>query len=108
MKGLRQGDPLSPFLYWLVAEGLARLVDKAVGNHLRRGIGPTEEAKVAIIQYADDTIFFCEAKKRQIRSLRFMWQIFEWALGLKINRNKKELFYLGSGATRGEILVEII
>ncbi len=77
-------------------------MERAVGNNLLRGVGPTDEAKIAIIQYADDTIFFCEAKKRQLRNLRFMWQIFEWASGLKINRNNSGLFYLGSGETTGE------
>ncbi len=95
-RGLRQGDPLSPFLYLLVAEGLARMIDRAVTNNMLRGVGPSEEAKIAIIQYADDTIFFCDAKVRQVRNLRFVWQLFEWASGLKINRSKSELFYIGN------------
>ncbi len=76
-RGLRQGDPLSPFLYLIVVEGLARMLEKAINNRLITGVGPTDAAKIAVIQYADDTIFFCEAKERQVRNLRLVWQLFE-------------------------------
>lgn len=33
-KGLKQGDPLSPFLFLMVAETLARMVHKAVQDGL--------------------------------------------------------------------------
>lgn len=102
--GLRQGDPLFPYLFLLVAEGLARLTDRAVSNNLFKGIGPTATSKFAIIQYADDTIFFCEAKSRQVRNLLFVWQLFEWASGLKINRLKSEVLYLGRHEEQGEQL----
>jgi hypothetical protein len=36
-KGLRQGDPLSPFLFLIVVEGLSGLMRKAVENHLFHG-----------------------------------------------------------------------
>lgn len=93
-RGLRQGDPLSPYLFFLVAEDLARVMHRAVCNGLLRGVGPIDDTKVAFIQYADDTIFFCEAKERQVRNLYFVWHLFEWASGLKINSSKSELFYL--------------
>ncbi len=107
-RGLRQGDPLSSYLFLIVAEGLARMTDKAVLNRLLSRVGPVEAAKVFLIQYADDMIFFCEAKKRQVMNLLFVWQVFEWAPGLKINRNKTELFYTGAQADMGERLAVVL
>ncbi len=107
-RGLRQGDPLSPYLFLLVAEGLARLLNEAGGNGLINGVGPKIEDKVALIQYADDTLFFCEAKRRQVRNLRFVWRLFEWASGLKVNLSKTELYYFGRREARGGRLAEIL
>lgn len=75
--GVRQGDPLSPFLFLLVADCMARLADKAISNNLIKGLGPKDARRVTIIQFADDTFFFCEAKKRYLRNLKFLWQLFE-------------------------------
>ncbi len=103
-RGLRQGDPLSPYLFLLVAEGMVRLVDRAVSSNLLRGVGPTDSCKVSCIQYADDTIFFYEARLRQVRNLCFMLELFAWASRLKINKTKSELLYLGQEAGKGEWL----
>ncbi|OAY69027.1 LINE-1 retrotransposable element ORF2 protein [Ananas comosus] len=94
-RGIRQGDPLSQFLFLLVAECLARMTHKATSNNLFKGLEPSEATKISLIQYANDTFFFCEAKKKYKRNLKFLWQLFEWASGMKINREKFELYYTG-------------
>lgn len=61
-KGLKQGDPLSPFLYLMVAEGLSGLMKKVVnmGKFTGCEIG-NEGPMVSILQYADDTLLIGEA-----------------------------------------------
>jgi hypothetical protein len=58
-KGVRQGDPFSPFLFNITTDGLACLVNKAQHEGLLVGMVPhIIEKGVISLQYADDTIFF--------------------------------------------------
>jgi hypothetical protein len=59
-KGLRQGDPLSPFLFLIVAEGLTGLMRKAVGSNLFHGYKVSDNLLFHTLQFADDTIFVGE------------------------------------------------
>jgi hypothetical protein len=58
-KGLRQGDPLSPFLCNIVADKLAILIARAKEDGQVDGLIPhLVGGGVSILQYADDTIIF--------------------------------------------------
>ncbi|XP_039683022.1 secreted RxLR effector protein 78-like [Medicago truncatula] len=56
-RGLRQGDPLSPFLFLLAAEGMNVLMSSVVGNNLFTGytVGSSNPTVVSHLQFADDT-----------------------------------------------------
>lgn len=54
-RGLRQGDPLSPFIFTLVGESLNKLVEKSRELGVVRGFESAPD-----LQFADDTLFFCE------------------------------------------------
>lgn len=66
-KGLKQGDPLAPFLYLMVAEGLSGLMRNTVAMGLFKGVKIGKDGpEVSILLYADDTILVGEAS----------WEIF--------------------------------
>ncbi|CAK8577968.1 unnamed protein product [Lathyrus sativus] len=60
MKGLRQGDPLSPFLITIVVEGLAILVRRAAEAGILRGFEVIEGVSYNLLQYTGDTMLICE------------------------------------------------
>jgi len=61
-RGLKQGDPLAPFLFTLVVEGLAGLVRQALKANLLSGVKiGSKEVEVSFLQYADETLFFVKS-----------------------------------------------
>ncbi|MCI18658.1 LINE-1 reverse transcriptase like [Trifolium medium] len=91
-RGLKQGDPLAPFLFLLVAEGLGALVRKAVeiGRFKPFGVG-RDGLPVSILQYADDTLCIGEATVDNLWTLKAVLRGFEMASGLKVNFWKSSL-----------------
>ena len=95
-KGLRQGDPLSPILFNIVADMLAILIERAKSEGQIEGVIPhLVDGGLSILQYADDTILFMEHDIEKARNLKLLLSAFEQLSGLKINFHKSELFCFG-------------
>ena len=62
--GLREGDPLSLYLFVLGMDVISRLINKAVEGNLLTGckIGGRGEEELVLSHplYADDTLLFCK------------------------------------------------
>lgn len=88
-RGLRQGDPLSPFLFVIVMEGLNNMIKTANQYGWIKGFDVArrgnDSLEVTHLQYADDTLIFCDAEEDQLKHLRVILVLFEGISGLHIN-----------------------
>jgi hypothetical protein len=85
-RGLKQGDPLAPFLFLLVVEGFSGVMRRAVELNLFKGFTVGRGGVVVShLQYADDTLLIGEASVTNLWTLKAILRGFEMASGLKIN-----------------------
>ena len=83
-RGLRQGDPLSPYLFLFCAEGLNAILNQASESGDIHGFS-------AIL--ADDCLLFCWSTLEECEKIQQILACYEEASGQVINRDKTTLFF---------------
>ncbi|CAL1392202.1 unnamed protein product [Linum trigynum] len=92
-RGVRQGDPLSPYLFVLCMERLAHRIEVAVNDKQWKPLSITPNGlKLSHLFFADDLILFAEAGGKQIDIIRQCLDDFCASSGQKVNLNKSALF----------------
>nr|GEZ66727.1 RNA-directed DNA polymerase, eukaryota, reverse transcriptase zinc-binding domain protein [Tanacetum cinerariifolium] len=106
-KGLKQGDPLSPFLFILVMKSLHISFQRVVDVGLSKGIELAPSLNLSRMFYADYAIFMGQWSESNIDTIVKVLDCLNRASGLRINMTKSKLlgisvkddkvfFYLGS------------
>lgn len=93
-RGVRQGDPLSPYLFILCAEGLTHRLKKAESEGEIKGIvacrrGPS----ISHLFFTDDSLLFSRATEQDSRKLMQILKEYEKASGQLLNVRKSSLFF---------------
>nr|GEU76535.1 RNA-directed DNA polymerase, eukaryota [Tanacetum cinerariifolium] len=104
--GIRQGDPLSPFLFIIAIEGLHVAVEDAISAGLYRGI-KINTLTLSYFFFADDALFIGEWSRDNIRNMTTILECFHRVSGLKINFHKSNLVGIRIPFEEDKILSQI-
>jgi len=106
-RGIRQGDPISPYLFLLAAEGLSCLLNSRVqSSNLSGIIVATSAPMVSHLLFADDSMLFFKANRESADEVKDVLHIYCRASGQRINMDKSSIHFAKgvSGSTRDEIM----
>ena len=93
-RGIRQGDPLSPYLFIFCVEVLSHMMHQAEPNKQLKGIklstrGPT----ISHLLFADDSLFFTLANHRSCHAIKKVLSSYEEVSGQAVNLRKSAITF---------------
>ena len=85
-RGIRQGDPLSPYLFLICAEGMSSLMHQSIQNKAITGVQVGKACpQLSHLLFADDSLFCCKASIQEAEQMKEMFAIYKRASGQAIN-----------------------
>ncbi|CAM8960074.1 unnamed protein product [Rhodiola kirilowii] len=91
-RGLRQGDPISPYLFLICAEWLTYTLSRYREIGLLEGIKICRGAPIiSNLMFADDCLLFIKSTKNSVSWIRNILKRYEAVSGQKVNLSKSEV-----------------
>jgi hypothetical protein len=93
-RDIRQGDPLSPYLFIICAEALSGLLLQVERSGSLTGVLTSKNGpRISHLFFADDSLLFCKANSVEWRRLMKILEKYEVASGQKLNPSKTSIFF---------------
>jgi len=93
-RGIRQGDPLSPFLFFIMVEGLGRYIKASIKNGLLQGLPLHGLQPIAShFQFVDDVMLLNTPTMQEDNKLRSSLNDFSDTSKTTFNLTKSQLFF---------------
>ncbi|GJU74024.1 RNA-directed DNA polymerase, eukaryota, reverse transcriptase zinc-binding domain protein, partial [Tanacetum coccineum] len=104
-RGLRQGDPISPYLFTLVMEVLNLLIKKNIEEHVdfKYHYG-CNSLKITHLCIADDLLVFCYGDSESVKVIKESLDEFSGYSGLLPSMQKSTVFFRGLSSAEQNIL----
>lgn len=93
-RGLRQGGPISPYLYIICTEGLSRLIKSYIQSNKIHGFRTSRSGPCdSHLFFADDSLVFCKATHEEAQNLAHILQLYKQASGQEVNFSKSTVTF---------------
>jgi hypothetical protein len=92
-RGIRQGDPISPYLFLLAAEGLLCLLKSRIQSSSLSGIKVAPSPMVSHLLFADDSLLFFRANMESAQEINDILRIYCNASGQQVNMDKSSIHF---------------
>ncbi|GJW90119.1 RNA-directed DNA polymerase, eukaryota, partial [Tanacetum coccineum] len=93
--GLKQGDPLAPYLFILIMKSLHLSLSRAIEAGIFKGIKIGSSLNISHLFYADDAVFIGEWSIANLSGITHILHCFSLLSGLSINLKKSHLLGVG-------------
>ena len=104
-RGLRQGCPLAPLLFLIIAEGLSRALYCAKDEGIYHGISFGNNISLTHVLFVDDVIMVSDGSEQYLSSLYEILLIYCKASGMQINEKKSALYHSGLDDMRSSLYI---
>jgi len=94
-RGLRQGDPLSPYLFVIIMNCLSHMLNKAAAQSKIRFHTNCKKTKHTHLSFADDLLIFIDGSIESVQCVMQVLREFEERLGLAMSCQKTSFFVSG-------------
>nr|GEU77836.1 RNA-directed DNA polymerase, eukaryota [Tanacetum cinerariifolium] len=94
-RGLKQGDPLAPFLFILIMESLHLSFSRAVEAGIFTGFRIDNSLMISHLSYADDAVFIGEWSNENLKGIFNILSFFSLLSGMSINLKKSQILGMG-------------